>query len=79
MMRIGLVALPLVLAGCAAHVEPPVTEAKKEVCAREYRVGSNIPVTTCSTALSESDRQRVLEELHKAIRPSVAGKSGAGG
>jgi type IV pilus biogenesis protein CpaD/CtpE len=79
---IACVLLSLV-AGCAS--EPPqqttatATTATTEHCVREYRVGSNIPVQNCSPAMSDADRQRMLDELRIKARPATSSPPGGSG
>jgi hypothetical protein len=78
-MRI-LLLVPLLLAGCAATpaTDKQTADANAEVCVREYRVGSNIPVVTCSVPQTTAERERAIDEMRNSVRPSTR-VPGAGG
>jgi len=82
-MRLSLLAMPILLiTGCANSPDTRTAEAQSpaQVCVREYRVGSNIPVVNCSTPQSDEERQRTIDEIRNGVRPNpgVAAKGGAG-
>ena len=69
------VLLLLALGGCATNpsAQPtqasPLADADTRVCTREYRTGSNMPVTRCAAAKTEEERQREIDELRNSVRP----------
>jgi hypothetical protein len=80
-MRMTFIALPLILVtACAANPDSQISEAKSPACVREYHVGSNIPVLTCSTPQTDAERQRAIDEVKNQIRPAPPplSKGGAG-
>ena len=78
-MRIALL-LPLLLvsAGCAADIAQRTADARPDVCTREYRVGSNIPVAGCAAPKTEEERQRMIDEVKSAVRPNGAAAQAGG-
>lgn len=82
MTRIALLTLSsLLMAGCAATPDKQVADDTKIVCAREYRVGSNIPVVTCEAQRTDEERRRMMDEVKSNVRPmpSKVPAGGAGG
>jgi hypothetical protein len=63
-------------AGCASQADQ-VTAQAQPVCEKEYRMGSNIPVVTCSTPLTAEERQRVAEQLKSVVRTVPPGGGAA--
>jgi hypothetical protein len=65
----------------AAQAAPPhvvisasAPQAAKQVCHKEYRVGSNFPVTVCETPenpLADAERREHLREIQDQIRQST--------
>lgn len=78
--------LPLILvAACASPPEAPsqttaqATDAKTPVCVREYRVGSNIPVTNCAAPQTEAERQRTIDDFKAQMHQIPSNAKGGGG
>lgn len=76
-MRQALLLLAtLAIAGCAndAAQKPDVVATAapagdvKQVCTRERRVGSEIPVTVCGPAMTEEERRAQMNEIANQIR-----------
>jgi hypothetical protein len=76
------------IGGCAASPEKPAESVAAntanaanggKVCSREYKIGSNIPVTTCETAASEGERQRMIDAVKETFRPAPARNPAGGG
>ena len=81
-MRVRVAFLPLcLLAACATSPDTRPAEANATTtCVREYRVGSNIPVLTCSEAQTEAERQILIDEVNRALpSPAPQPKGGGGG
>lgn len=88
---VGVAALALLLASCAAEpVAPAATNATapaasaaaggdEMVCTREYPIGSNIPVNKCRTrAQIEADRAAAQENLKRGQTGGPNAKMGGG-
>ena len=74
----------LAVAGCASTTATPVPTtlasaaatpaanagAPTQICEKERRVGSDIPVTVCRPAESESQTRQAVDDLKSTIRNS---------
>ena len=71
MTRIGLLCLSLLTVhGCASTVaEKTAANDSEEVCHREYKVGSMMPVRNCEPGLTEEERQRTIDGLRSIMQP----------
>jgi hypothetical protein len=71
---IGMCLAALALGACASPAPAPApapqvaAAADQPVCEREYRIGSNIPVTTCGPKQSAADRERQVDAMRTMIQ-----------
>ena len=75
MTRFGFLALSLLfVTGCATEPEKKVAENQGEVCVREYKVGSLIPVVNCAPPQTEEERQRMINDARDMTRARPGNK-----
>ncbi len=78
MIRTIFLALSLLLVGgCAATDSRQTTADAQEICTREYRVGSIIPVVNCEVPMTEEERRRMIDDVRNSVRP-IPTATGAG-
>jgi len=67
-INVGFICLTLSLVSACAASDARTAASDPSECVREYRTGSNIPVTNCSVPQTEAERQRTLDETKTEIR-----------
>jgi hypothetical protein len=69
--------LALAAVGCAS-TDQQAASATPASCEKEYRVGSNMPVRDCRPPTTAEERDRTVNELRNAPKPTTSRSSSGG-
>jgi hypothetical protein len=84
-MRLAVLTVlaPVLVMGCAAPSTAPSAQAVSAAaspsgCRQETPIGSMLPARQCGPALSDANRQQMIDDLRKQVPPGGGKATGAG-